>query len=305
MPAIAGKVTNITGLVQVKDPITGAVTTLKQGDEVFAGSIITSSLDGKITIDLTNGDLLTLGRDTQMALNEDVIGAAAITDPVTEGAVDIEALQLAVLQGNFDTLEATAAEGEATPDASANAGALNSVERTGLEGEVTSGFDTTTSPVVIEQTEDSVIVQEAVVVPPEDPPVYTCDKEIVGDVERSDSYGSYRVYVINDEELVIDLTLIENGTTCITNYDFTDDRFDLSLLIEDSVSGNELDQYLQFEEVSIEVDGQLEDKTVITVDSNGAAAGGDISTIYVDVQTADDDYWKILVDGNLTEYHSD
>ena len=40
MSTLAGKVTTITGLVQVKDPITGAVTTLKQGDEVFAGDII-------------------------------------------------------------------------------------------------------------------------------------------------------------------------------------------------------------------------------------------------------------------------
>ena len=297
MSTLAGKVANIAGLVQVKNPTTGTVTPLKQGDEVFVGDIIMSSSNGSITLSLANGDLLTLGRDMQMVLNEDVTGTAAMTDTATEGAVNVEALQLAVLQGNFDALEATAAGGEATPDASANAGATNSVDRLGLEGDVTSGFETTTSPVVIEQTEDPVIVQQAaVVVPPVEPPPeeIVCDKEMVGREERSDVFG----FLFNSE---FDLTLVLGGTTCITNFDFSDDAFDLSLVLE-APDANNLDEYLTFDEVTI--DGQ--EKTVITVDSNGeTTAGGDISTIYVDVQTGGNNYWKILVDGDLESYHSD
>lgn len=301
MSTLAGKVTTITGLVQVKDPITGAVTTLKQGDEVFAGDIIMSFLDGNITINLINGDLLTLGRDMQMVLNEDVIGTAAMTDSATEGAVDVEALQLAVLQGNFDALEATAAGGEATPNSSANAGLLNTVDRLGLEGEVTSGFDTATAPVVLAEVPDPIFVEPAaVIIPPPPPPEPLCDKEIAGNDTLSDIFGQ------SDESNIFDFTLVLGGTTCITNFDFSDDAFDFSDLIEDiGVKDNDLDQYLQFENVTIDVDGQSQDKTMITIDSNGADADGDISTIYVDVQAGIQDYWTILVDGSVTEYTVD
>ncbi len=307
MPTLAGKVTTITGLVQAKDPITGAVTALKQGDKVFADDIIMTSLDGNITLNLTNGDLLTLGRDMQMVLNEDVIGTAAMTDSATEGAVDVEALQLAVLQGNFDALEATAAGGEATPNSSANAGLLNTVDRLGLEGEVTSGFDTATAPVILAETQDPIFVEPlAVIVPPEEPPPeepLLCDKEIAG-TDSADFFGV--LYPGGQSEVdIIDFTLVLGGTTCITNYAFDDDFLILSDLIEGTVSGNDLDQYLQFEEVTI----QGEDKTIITVDSNGGDAGGDISTIYVDIHTQAlngiNDSWQIVVDGQLTDYYSD
>jgi len=143
MSVLAGKVASVTGMVQAKNPLTGEVRILKEGDEVLLGDIIVTSMDGNVTITLENGDLLTLGRDTQMAMDEDVVGAPGMIDPVTEGAVDVAALQQAVLEGNFEGLEETAAGGDAGPTGSANAGS-NSVERIGSEGEVTSGYETST-----------------------------------------------------------------------------------------------------------------------------------------------------------------
>ncbi len=150
MSITAGKVTAITGMVQAKDPITGEVRVLKQGDEIQLGDVIITSVNGNVTISLENGDLLTLGRDTQMALDEDVVGATGMTDPVTEATVDVAGLQQAVLEGNFEGLGETAAgpaAGDAGAGGSANAGATNTVDRIGAEGEVTSGYETNTASV--------------------------------------------------------------------------------------------------------------------------------------------------------------
>uniref|UniRef100_UPI000491F302 retention module-containing protein n=1 Tax=Thiomicrorhabdus chilensis TaxID=63656 RepID=UPI000491F302 len=142
MSIVAGKITAVTGTVQAVNPNTGEVRLLVVGDQVFADEVIITSVTGGVTVDLNNGDLLTLGRNTEMVLDDDVVGLAA--DSATEGAVDVEALQQALLDGIIDPedLEATAAgEGDAS---SANSGGLNVVERLGSEGEVTSGFDTGT-----------------------------------------------------------------------------------------------------------------------------------------------------------------
>ncbi len=321
MATLAGKVATITGMVQVKNPITGVVTTLKLGDKVFADDVIMTSPDGNITINLTNGDLLALGRDMKMTLNEDVTGTAAMTDSATEGAIDVKALQLAVLQGNFEDLEATAAGGEATPNSSANAGPLNIVDRLGLEGDVTSGFETATTPAVLAETQNPTSVEpDAIIEPPLQPPTEPptqppiepptqppieplCDKEIVG-TDSADFFGV--LYPTSESEIeIIDLTLILGGTTCITHYAFDDDFLILSDLIEGTVTGNDLGQYLNFEETSV----QGEDKTIITIDSNGSDTGGDISTIYVDIHTQAlngiNDSWQIVIDGQLTDYYSD
>ena len=156
MSVLAGKIASITGMVQATNPITGEVRVLKVGDEVLLGDIITTPVDGSVTISLDNGDLLTLGRNTKMAMSEDVVGSPGMTDPVTEGSVDVAALQQAVLEGNFDDLEETAAGGGDAAGGSANAGATNTVERLDSEGEVTSGFDTSTA------TTSSIFVQEDV-----------------------------------------------------------------------------------------------------------------------------------------------
>ncbi|WP_373020993.1 retention module-containing protein, partial [Thiomicrorhabdus sp.] len=142
MSIVAGKVSAVTGVVQAINPNTGEIRLLSQGDQIFSGEVILTSVTGGITIDLNNGELLTLGRDTEMLMDEDVTGAS-VTDSATENAVDVAALQQAILEGNVDleNLEETAA-GDAGAGSSANAGGENLVDRLGATGSVTSGFDT-------------------------------------------------------------------------------------------------------------------------------------------------------------------
>ncbi|BCN92322.1 hypothetical protein THMIRHAM_01070 [Thiomicrorhabdus immobilis] len=142
MSTIVGEVSKLEGVVRAINPATGESRVLQAGDEVFAGEVIQTSGKGGIVIDMANGTLLTLGRDTQMRLDDDVAGQANMVDSGTEGAVDIAALQQAVLEGNFDALEATAA-GDALVFGSASDGGVF-VERIASTGQVTSGFDTTT-----------------------------------------------------------------------------------------------------------------------------------------------------------------
>ncbi|WP_168188881.1 retention module-containing protein [Thiomicrorhabdus sediminis] len=141
MSTVVGTVSKIEGVVRAINPVTGEIRILEEGSQVLAGEIIQTSGKGGVVVDMDNGTLLTLGRDTQMRLDDDVVGKASGMDSATEGAVDVEALQQAVLEGNFDALEATAA-GEALLIGSASDGGVF-VERLGLQGEVTSGFDTT------------------------------------------------------------------------------------------------------------------------------------------------------------------
>jgi hypothetical protein len=101
MSIVAGKVSAVTGVVQAINPNTGEIRLLSQGDQIFSGEVILTSVTGGITIDLNNGELLTLGRDTEMLMDEDVTGAS-VTDSATENAVDVAALQQAILEGNVD-----------------------------------------------------------------------------------------------------------------------------------------------------------------------------------------------------------
>ncbi|MDG6774175.1 retention module-containing protein, partial [Thiomicrorhabdus sp. ZW0627] len=142
MSVVAGKVSAVTGVVQAINPNTGEIRLLASGDQIFTGEVILTSVSGGITIDLNNGELLTLGRDTEMLLDDDVVGMTS--DASTENSVDVAALQQAILDGNvdLDNLEETAA-GEAGAGSSANAGGENLVERLGATGDVTSGFDST------------------------------------------------------------------------------------------------------------------------------------------------------------------
>uniref|UniRef100_UPI0015BC6C65 retention module-containing protein n=1 Tax=Thiomicrorhabdus cannonii TaxID=2748011 RepID=UPI0015BC6C65 len=143
MSMVAGKINAVTGVVQAINPATGAVRIVMKGDQVYEGEMIVTSAGAGVTIDLPNGETLTLGRETQMLLDNDVIATASV-DAETEAATDVAALQQAILEGNIEDLEATAA-GEAGATGSSLAGPLDGVERLGSTGDVTSGFGTTTS----------------------------------------------------------------------------------------------------------------------------------------------------------------
>jgi hypothetical protein len=153
MSNFAGEVSTLQGVVRAVNPETGEARVLEKGSPIFAGEVIVTSPIGGVLINMQNGEQLTLGRDTKMLIDGDVAYNASVLDAATEGAVDVAALQQAVLEGNFDALEVTAAGEVAIPGSVSDGGVV--VERIGWQDEVTSGFDTTTtSPVVKESTQE-------------------------------------------------------------------------------------------------------------------------------------------------------
>ncbi|MDG6774176.1 retention module-containing protein [Thiomicrorhabdus sp. ZW0627] len=203
----AGKVAAVSGTVQAINPQTGEIRILLLGDEVFADEVIQTSLDGQATIDLNNGEVLTLGRDTDMVLDEDVLGSSIAPADVA----DAEALREAILAGNVDleNLEEPAA-GDIAASSSANAGGENLVERLGSVGEVTSGFDTTG---ISTSTADRTFVEGVAV---NEPPV------AADDIAALNEDASQVIDVLaNDTDLdgdtltVVAVTQPENGSVVI------------------------------------------------------------------------------------------
>ncbi|GKT11405.1 MAG: hypothetical protein ISEC1_P0369 [Thiomicrorhabdus sp.] len=143
MSTSIGEVSSLEGIVHAINPTTQESRTIEMGDPIFAGETIVTSADGAIFISLDNGETLTLGRHTQMLLDDDVFSTASIdvgTEAVTN---DIAALQQAVLEGNFEDLEETAA-GDIGALGAASEGGLQ-IARNAAEGEVSKlgGYNTT------------------------------------------------------------------------------------------------------------------------------------------------------------------
>ncbi|MBO1928468.1 retention module-containing protein, partial [Thiomicrorhabdus sp. 6S2-11] len=135
-----GTVKSVTGVVKAVDKDTGIERVLTVGSPVYQGESIETTDTSNVLMNMNNGELVTLGRSTTMTLSDDVISSSN-TD---EGSVSPETIENMLAQGdidldalNLDELEATAA-GE---DGSANEGGVT-IARLGLEGNVTSGFDT-------------------------------------------------------------------------------------------------------------------------------------------------------------------
>ncbi|WP_031303254.1 retention module-containing protein, partial [Pseudomonas sp. EGD-AK9] len=91
---------------------------LSEGDRVYAGEQLVTGATGAIAVTLSNGQQLTLGRDSSLSLNEQMLAGsspsqtpAADTPPVPSDSdlTDVEQLQAAIEAGVDPTLE-----GEAT-----------------------------------------------------------------------------------------------------------------------------------------------------------------------------------------------
>ena len=76
MSNVVGQVTKIEGVVKAINPETGESRILQEGSTVFAGEVIQTSGQGGVVITMNNGSLLTLGRDTKMRLDDDVVTEA-------------------------------------------------------------------------------------------------------------------------------------------------------------------------------------------------------------------------------------
>lgn len=103
MAVFAGNVVTLNGSVYIQKPSESNLSILQQGDQVFINDTIITGLDGQLTVKLEDGQTLVMGRDSKMLLNEGLIGSQS------DASAELETLQEAVLAGDFDLLEDTAA----------------------------------------------------------------------------------------------------------------------------------------------------------------------------------------------------
>lgn len=138
---IVGTVKTVEGTVYLRDE-NGTLIPATEGMPVYANQSIETGADGSILVELVSGQTFTVGRDTLVKLDSDVTGQ---DDPEenTSTQEDVNEAVRAVLAGNFKDLEDTKAGQGGTDISSSNQGG-EVVERQAEEGEVTSGFDTST-----------------------------------------------------------------------------------------------------------------------------------------------------------------
>src|SRR5690606_11208887 len=81
---------------------------LVEGDRVYAGEQLVTGAGGAVAVTLTNGEVLTLGRDSNLALNEKMLAGGdgpsnqaqqAPAAPSDSDLTDVEQLQAAIEAG--------------------------------------------------------------------------------------------------------------------------------------------------------------------------------------------------------------
>src|SRR5512146_1821608 len=112
-----GTIKVVIGEVTIKG-VDGVTRVAHVGDKVFINEILMTSANAVVQVQLENGSLLDLGRDSQIALDDDIAGAAgAPAHPTPEAAAaagqDVAAIQAAIAAGQDPTqvAQATAAGG--------------------------------------------------------------------------------------------------------------------------------------------------------------------------------------------------
>ena len=137
MSTVVGEVSSLEGMVRAINPTTQAVRILEVGDSVFKDEQIVTSSPANIMLVLNNGEVLILGRNSELLLDGDVFN-----DVISNGEViaDVATLQQFVLEGRFDALEEPAAGQGGSPESAIEEGV--EIKRIAAEGEVTSGFVT-------------------------------------------------------------------------------------------------------------------------------------------------------------------
>ena len=191
MSEVAGKIVSISGVVQALDVVTGELRALVVPAELFKTDQILTSNGSGVVIQLANGDILTLGPKNEFSLADD--GSSpdiTLDDSVTEAnyPADIEALQQAILDGNFEFLEDTAA-GFSVVSSASNAAFV--LERAGLLGNIDAGFDTSTQTETIEDATDRGFGAGEMPTEPMTRPLFSPDSSVMDpfEVDRGNSEG--------------------------------------------------------------------------------------------------------------------
>ncbi|MFI8481218.1 retention module-containing protein [Pseudomonas sp. NPDC078700] len=118
MASLIGVVTQVVGEV-IAVAGNGSRRPLVEGDRLFAGEQIITGAAGALAVRLSNGEMLTLGRDSSLNLSEQMLAHSSdgagvpvqdlpVTAPSAEDLTEVEKLQAAIEAGQDPTQEAEA-----------------------------------------------------------------------------------------------------------------------------------------------------------------------------------------------------
>ena len=162
--ASVGTIKVVIGDVKVIG-VDGVARQVHVGDKVFAKETIQTAANAVVQVQLENGRTLDLGRDSKIALDDDVlnVGQTATTAPPATG--DIAALQAQIAAGADPSkvAEATAAGGAPGAGGAADGGGGTAVviDQANSIGPVTSGFNTAPAGITFPEIQPQLLpVQE-------------------------------------------------------------------------------------------------------------------------------------------------
>ena len=185
---------------------------LAEGDRVYAGEQLVTGASGAVAVPLSNGETLTLGRDSSLGLDEQMLAGtdgsntAAVQDqpaaPSDSDLTDVEQLQAAIEAGVDPTLEGEATAAGPGAGGAGGAGAIGGGHSFVLLGEVGGALD----PVIGFPTEGLSAGPEFPDAEPiVDPRLEAPDSTPIVDIEYEDEEGSIVVGpAVVDEEALSD-----------------------------------------------------------------------------------------------------
>ncbi len=140
-----GTIKVVTGDVKVIG-VDGVARQAHVGDKVHAKETLQTGANAIVQVQLENGRMLDLGRDSKIALDNEILNAGLSPAATTAPTQDIAALQAQIAAGADPSkvAEATAAGGAPGAGGGADGGGGTGVviDQANSEGEVTSGFNT-------------------------------------------------------------------------------------------------------------------------------------------------------------------
>ncbi len=152
-----GTIKVVTGDVKIIG-VDGVARQAQVGDRVFAKETIQTAANSIVQVQLENGRMLDLGRDSKIALDNDVIGPQGPTATQAPATGDIAALQAQIAAGADPSkvAEATAAGGAPGAGGGGDGGGGSPVviDQADSRGPVTSGFNTSPASIAFSTAQD-------------------------------------------------------------------------------------------------------------------------------------------------------
>jgi Domain of unknown function (DUF5801)/RTX calcium-binding nonapeptide repeat (4 copies)/Cadherin-like domain len=161
-----GTIKIVTGDVKIIG-VDGVARQAQVGDRVFARESIQTGANAIVQVQLENGRMLDLGRESKIALDNDILGPqgpAATTAPATGDVASIQA-QIAAGADPSKVAEATAAGGApGAGGADGSGGSPVVIDQANSQGPVTSGFNTAPAGIAFDTAQDPQFINRPPVV---------------------------------------------------------------------------------------------------------------------------------------------